>query len=428
VQSGTTWTQQAELTASDGAAADDFGWSVSLSDGTAIVGALRHQVGTNVLQGAAYVFVRSGTTWTQQAELTASDGAANDFFGGSVSLSGGTALVGQVPANTQQGVAYVFVRSGTTWTQQAELTASDGDANDQFGWSVSVSGGTALVGAYQHQVGANAQQGAAYVFVQSGTTWSQQAELTASDGAANDQFGWSVSVSGSTALVGADSHQIGANQGQGAAYVFVQSGTTWTQQAALTASDGAAMDELGTSVSVSGGTALVGAQSSNARGAAYVFVQSGTTWTQQAKLTASDGVLGDVFGWSVSVRGGTALVGAYQHRVGANVLQGAAYVFVAESSSSSSSSSTSSGMGGAPATTTGTGAGGTTGTTSSSSTGSTGGGGGGEWIPLYGRGCSFVAGEPTPDERSLLASVAAMVVVVGLRRRPRRGGSGAPAH
>jgi MYXO-CTERM domain-containing protein len=330
------WTQQAELTAGDGAAGDQFGYSVSVSGGTAIVGAHTRYVGANARQGAAYIFVKSGATWTQQAELTASDGAASDRFGNSVSVSGGTAIVGAldhtVGANAQQGAAYIFVQSGGTWTQQAELTASDGAAGDEFGYSVSVSGGTAVVGAFNHTVGANAQQGAAYVFVQSGGTWTQQAELTASDGAASDLFGISVSVSGGSAIVGADNH-VGTNAQQGAAYVFVQSGATWTQQAELTASDGAASDLFGVSVSVSGGTAIVGAYTHNVganlrQGAAYVFVQSGATWTQQAELTASDGAGGDQFGYSVSVSGGTAVVGARFHKVGADKKQGAAYIFV----------------------------------------------------------------------------------------------------
>ncbi len=190
--------------------------------------------------GARYPLRVDPIVWTQEAELTAADGAAGDTFGQSVSVSGGTAIVGAAGhvANGNQGAAYVFVQSGTTWTQQAELTASDGAASVGFGTSVSVSGGTAVVGAPSHKVGTNAVQGAAYVFVQSGTTWTQQAELTAADGAPFDRFGSAVSVSGGTAVIGAYSHTVGPNALQGAAYVFVQSGTTWTQQAELTAGDG----------------------------------------------------------------------------------------------------------------------------------------------------------------------------------------------
>jgi len=187
-----TFTQQAELTASDGATGDRLGYSVAVDGATAVIGAYQHQVGGNAGQGAAYVFVLSGTTWRQQAELTASDGAAYDNFGQSVAVSGGTAVIGAPNQNNYQGDAYVFVQSGTTWSQQAELTASDGSAYDNFGQSVAVSGGTAVIGAPNQ----NSQQGDAYVFVQSGTTWTEQAELTASDGQSGDNFGQSVAASG----------------------------------------------------------------------------------------------------------------------------------------------------------------------------------------------------------------------------------------
>ena len=335
VQSGTTWTQQAELTSSDGAANDNFGSSVAVSGGTAVIGAYNRGVGGNSSQGAAYVFVQSGTSWSQQAELTASDGEGSDLFGVSVAVSGGTAVVGayhhRVGSNNNQGAAYVFVQSGTSWSQQAEWTASDGGENSRFGVSVSVSGGTALIGANGQPVGSNSGQGAAYVFVQSGTSWSQHAELTASDGAGGDSFGVSVSLSGGTAVIGAIKHQVGSNSGQGAAYVFVQSGTSWSQQAELTASDGVSSDQFGRSVSVSGGTALIGSAShvfgGDNPGAAYLFVQNGTSWSQQPELSAPDGATGDQFGWSVAVSGATAVIGAYAHTVGGKGQQGAAYVF-----------------------------------------------------------------------------------------------------
>jgi hypothetical protein len=262
------------------------------------------------------VFVRSGTTWTQQAKLTASDGVSNDYFGYSVAISGNTAVTGAVAKNSLTGAAYVFVRSGTAWSQQAKLTASDGAANDYFGDSVAVSGSTAVVGARQ-----NSSTGAAYVFVPSGTTWSQQAKLTASDAAPLDNFGVWVAVSGSTTVVGA----FGKNSNTGAAYVFVRSGTTWSQQAELTAFDAAQSDNFGLSVALSGSIALVGAsgKSSN-KGAAYVFVRSGTTWSQQSELTASDSVSNDYFGVSVALSGSNAVVGAQ----GKNSFTGAAYVYV----------------------------------------------------------------------------------------------------
>ena len=329
VFNGTTWSQQAELTAKGGAAGDNFGNSVSVSGDTALIGAPYHQVGTNAGQGEAYVFARTGTTWTLQATPIASDGAASDEFGWSVAVSGGAMVIGAPGHKAFQGAAYVFVPNFTKWIQQAGLTASDGAAGDEFGYSVAVSGGTAVVGARLHQVGSNTQQGAAYVFVQSGTTWPQQAELTASDGAATDDFGVSVAVSGGTAVVGAT----GPNDFTGEAYVFVQSSTTWTQQAMLTAPDGAPFNVFGLSVAVSEGTAVIGAPqhkvgTNPTQGAAYVFVQSGTTWTLQPELTASDGAAEDNFGYSVSVSGSMTVVGAPFHEVGTNPEQGAAYVFV----------------------------------------------------------------------------------------------------
>ena len=302
------WTEQQELTASDGFVGDQFGWSESVSGNTAVIGA----ASKNNAEGAAYVSVLSGGVWTQQQELTASDGAADDEFGYSVSVSGDTAVIGAWGKAINQGAAYVFVRSGGVWTEQQELTASDGAGGDGFGLSVSVSGDTALIGAPGN--------GATYVFVRSGGTWSQQQELTASDGAASDYFGYSVSVSGGTAVIGASAK----NNYQGAAYVFVLSGQVWTQQQELTASDGAADDSFGFSVSVSGGTAVIGAPGKNgSQGAAYGFVLSGGVWGQQQKMTAPDGAAGDSFGNSVSVSGASAVIGAY-HK---NTDQGAAYLF-----------------------------------------------------------------------------------------------------
>ena len=311
VRSGATWSQQAELTASDGTINDYFGYSVAISGSTVVVGA----DGKNARTGGAYVFVRSGTAWSQEARLIPSDGVVGDYFGQSVAISGSTLLVGARYKNSETGAAYVFVRSGTTWSQQTELTASDGVARDDFGSSVALSGGTAVIGASDK----NSQIGAAYVFVGSGAIWSQQAELNPSDGARSDLFGLSVAVSADTAVVGA----FGKDTQTGAAYVYARSGTSWSQQAELIASDGATGDEFGASVALSGSTVLVGAWLHNSRiGAAYVYVRS-PKWTQEAELTASDGALADEFGVSVAISDTVALVGAW-HK---NSAAGAAYAF-----------------------------------------------------------------------------------------------------
>jgi hypothetical protein len=336
VRSGEVWTQQQELTAADGATGDYFGSSVAVGGNIAVVGAVRKTVGSNVQQGAVYVFERNGAVWTQQQKLTAADGAAYDGFGGSVSVSGETAAIGasgkEVGSNPVQGAAYVFVRSGATWTQQQELTAANGAVGDRFGTSVSVSMDSAVVGAPSRTVGSNGYQGAAYVFVRSAGVWSQQQELTAANGAAGDYFGWSVSVSENTAVIGAYLKTIGSNAAQGAAFVFVSTGGVWTQQQELTAANGSPNDVFGGSVSVSGNAAVIGSDlktigSNRYQGAAYVFLRSGDEWYEQ-EILSTDGAAGDNFGSSVSVSGETAVIGAWHKTLGSNTWQGAAYVFV----------------------------------------------------------------------------------------------------
>ena len=309
-------TEEAKLTASDGEASHYFGGSVALHGDLALVGASR----ADESRGAVYVFVRSGTTWAQEAKLTASDGAEDDSFGGSVALDGERALIGASGDDNRRGAAYVFVRSGTTWTEEAKLTASDGEPWNSFGGAVALDGERALVGARN----ANESYGAAYVFVRSGSTWTEEAKLTPSD--INDEeeggnFGQSLALDGERALVGADA----TDEYRGVAYVFVRSGSTWTEEAKLTASDGEPDDGLGGAVSLDGDRALVSAYGVDSyRGAAYVFVRSGSTWAEEAKLTASDGEAWDTFGGSVSLDGARALVGSYY----TDDSRGAAYVFV----------------------------------------------------------------------------------------------------
>jgi len=335
VRAGTSWSEQQRLLATDGTDFDFFGASVSVSVDTVVVGA-RSDDTPAPDAGSAYVFVRSGTTWTEQQKLLASDGAASDLFGVSVLISGDTVVVGayadDTPGGVNAGSAYVFVRSGTTWSEQQKLLASDG-ANDLFGISVWVSGDTAVVGASFDDTPGGVNAGSVYVFVRSGTTWTEQQKLLASDGAAGDFFGSSVSVSGDTVVVGAYVDDTPGGVNAGSAYVFVRSGTTWTEEQKLLASDGAANDLFGYSVSVSGDTAAVGAHLNDTpagpdAGSAYVFVRSGTTWTEQQKLLPSDGTAGDNFGYPVSVSGDTVVVGTSEDDTPGGMDAGSAYVFV----------------------------------------------------------------------------------------------------
>jgi hypothetical protein len=206
------------------------------------------------------------------------------------------------------------------WLQEQEITADDGAPNAEFGVSVALHGTTAMVGAQQANIDANEDQGAVYVFDQSDGQWAQSQKLVSDDGAAFDTFGDAVAFEGDTAIVGAYTATVNDFPFQGAAYVYTRSNGTWTQAQKLTSDDGTDFNYFGYSVALDGSTALIGA---DLLGAVYVFQQSGGTWTQSQKLTASDEGPSDVFGYSVLVDGSTAFVGAY----GNNQFQGAVYVF-----------------------------------------------------------------------------------------------------
>ncbi|MHC4646992.1 MAG: M4 family metallopeptidase [Planctomycetota bacterium] len=324
---------QAKLTASDGATADYFGCSVSISDDYVIVGAFAD----NSWTGSAYIFQCYGGDWIQLAKLTAAGGDTSDEFGTSVSISGVNAVIG-APGDddkgSRAGAAYVFGRSqfcNADWIQWDKLKASDGDEQDYFGDCVSMSEYRIIVGA-PYRDGNEPGSGAAYIFVPgSGSSWTQEAKLTASDGASGDWFGIggnqgkAVSIDGDYAIVGAPGDDDnGINSGS--AYIFKRDGS-WSQQAKLTASDGAAGDRFGSSVSIDGDYAIIGTYyDDNESGSAYIFKREGTSWIQQAKLTASDGHSEAWFGRSVSMRGDYALVGAPKHSHYADEA-GSVYIF-----------------------------------------------------------------------------------------------------
>lgn len=338
VNGWTNMTQTAKLTASDATVGANFGSSVAfVGSSTVVVGAPHAAVGANQNQGEAYVFVEPLGGWvnmTETARLTSADGAANDFFGYSVSGSGNTIAVGapQASAGVQaQGVVYLFVKPTAGWKTaskfKAKLTASNAQFDNGLGVSVSLNSVALVAGAAQ----ANSGKGAAYVFVKPLTGWNTtstfNAELTASDGQSDDLLGNSVSISGSTIVAGAYLAKIGVNLFQGAAYVFVEPPSGWanmTETAKLTASDGQSGDEFSYSVSISGNVVVAGASNDPSTNAAYVFVKPTSGWVTtskfKAKLTASDAT---IFGFAVAVNGTTIVSGA----IGNHGLQGAAYVF-----------------------------------------------------------------------------------------------------
>lgn len=345
-------TEQAYLKAPNAEAGDLYGNAVALSGDSIVVGAVAEASGvmaitngpgassdnTSAGAGAAYVLRRTGTTWTEEAYLKPNDTAAGDHFGSSVAIAGDTAVVG-APVQAGQGAVYVFVRTGSTWAQQAVLKASNADTSDGFGHSVSIAGDTVVVGApaeASNQTtitnGTTASSdnsaplaGAVYVFKRTNTTWAQQAYLKASDAAAGQFFGLSVSIDADTVAVGAS----GVSNQTGAAYVFVRNAGVWSQQSVLNASSSDPGDNFGVSVGVSGDTVVVGANGESSQdktvtngtsastdnslvgaGAAYVFHRAGTTWSQEAFLKAANSDTYDNFGYRVAIAGDAIVVAA----------------------------------------------------------------------------------------------------------------------
>jgi len=329
--------------------------------------------------GAVYVFTRSGVTWSQQAYIKPSNTGDGDRFGWSVALSGDTLAVGATgedsdgssPGNnglSNAGAAYVFTRSGTAWSQQAYIKAFNPDSDDSFGYSVAIYGDTLAVGADQEAskgTGVNGGEenddsltnaGATYVFTRNGTAWSQQAYIKASNTGSNDVFGWSLALSGDTLAIGAageasSASDINGNQNDdsapytGAVYVFTRSGIAWSQQAYIKASNSGSNDFFGWSLALTGDVLAVGASredgSNNSladSGAVYLFIRNGTLWSQQDYVIPAVIDSGYLFGYSVALSGDTLAAGAPGEKSNATGIDGdasdnslngagAAYVF-----------------------------------------------------------------------------------------------------
>ena len=331
---GLTYGQVAKLMPSDSEGGDSFGGAVAIDGGIIVVAAssmdagndcLYYYQGTDCNHGAVYIFRTSD--YTELAKLTAADGLAKDFFGGSVAIDGNTVVVGAIgvdDAGDGSGAVYVFTTSDgwNTYTEN-KLTASDAAMGDQLGTSVAIDGGVVVAGTY-------GGKDAAYVFRASDGV--ELAMLTASDGVAHEHenFGASVAIEGNTIVVGAYRVDAGGESDSGQVYVFRTSDDWNTHtEIKLTASDGAAGDLLGYSVAIDGGIVVAGAnqRDDGGQGAAYIASSDdGTTYVQDAKLTAADGVAGDRFGWAVAIADGKVVVGAYQNYDGGTDL-GSVYIF-----------------------------------------------------------------------------------------------------
>jgi hypothetical protein len=383
---GGGWEQQAYLKASNTDSYSDFGTSVALSGDTLVVGAPREDSGATgvngdqdyplaVGSGAAYVFVRSGTSWSQQAYLKASNTDIGDAFGSAVAIHGDTIVVGAPDEDSfasgvngnqfdntvsNAGAAYVFSRSGTTWTQQAYLKASNTEADDHFGEAVAVHGNRIAVGAKDEDsnaTGINGNQsndlaenaGAVYVFQRLGTVWSEDAYLKASNTDPGDEFGGAVSLFGDTLAVGArlESSQASGIDGDqasnstaysGAVYLFEHDGSDWAQHVYVKASNAGGLEFFGRAIDLKADRMIIGAYAedsatvgvdgnqddfgANSSGAAYVFERTPDSWQQISYLKASNTDEGDSLGFSVAIGEGFAAAGAFVEQGAATDING----------------------------------------------------------------------------------------------------------
>lgn len=333
-QTGTAWSAQ-KLTAAGSGNGSGVGSAVAIDGDTLVIGAADWDGGAGASAGAAIAFEHSGATWTETATLLASDAAAGDEFGRSASLSGDGALIGaplrDEPAGVDAGAAYLFTRTGTSWTEAEKLTASDGATQDGYGSSVGLSGTRPVVGApYTDQTFAP-DSGSAYFYETSGGPALEQTIHRSDVVGLRERFGSSVSIEGDRAIVGDPFCDDGPAVHAGAGFVFLRQGGEWSEEARLQPTGAESSDNFGVSASFDGDTAVFGAPNADDpfgvdSGAAYAYVRSGTDWTLQAKLTTVDSLPSD-FGVALDLDGDTLVVGAYKYTHAGFVNAGAAYVF-----------------------------------------------------------------------------------------------------
>ncbi len=316
VRNGVQWSQVAKLNASDSQSGSGFGAQVLIRGDTVLISASNQD-----FRGAVYVFRGGGGSWSQEAKLESSDAPNN--FGDAIAFDNETLFVGANNDNSKgsvAGAAYVFQRVGTTWTQTQKILASDGGSGDRFGATLGISGAFAVIGCELRNT--------AYVFQEVGQIWTQTVLLEPVNGGGNEAYN-AVAIDGSTIIVGARSDdQLMVDAG--AAYVYTWDGASWNLQTKLVAADGATGDSFGKSVAIEGDRAVVGSIIPPlAAGAAYVFERSGSTWTQFTKLTRPGGTAAQPpeFGRTVDIEGDTVGVGAPGDD-SAGVDSGAVYVFL----------------------------------------------------------------------------------------------------
>lgn len=289
----------------DGMPGDKFGRSVCISGNYAIIGADQDETGGNINQGSAYIYEKENGFWTMKAKLLANDGATGDRFGFAVSMSGNYVIIGSINSNNNEGAAYIFFRDNGSWVQQSKLAIP---GSEHIAQSVSISGDNAIIGDPSHTVGSNPAQGCAWIFTRTGTNWTQQAQLISNNGEAEDRFGSSVSISGDDAVVGSPNENLGPTLYVGYTYVFVRSGNQWNEQARFFEPNNQQLSYFGSLVTISGNTIVVGKTTSTVK-KVYVYVRTGTTWALQQTLNSINSLFEPGFSSSICLSGDYLLVG-----------------------------------------------------------------------------------------------------------------------
>ncbi|MCK4340242.1 MAG: hypothetical protein KAY37_00780 [Phycisphaerae bacterium] len=311
-----------KLLASDGTTWDRLGQAVAVSGGVAVVGApFDDELGHKA--GSVYVYSFNDQYWVEEVKLTASDATPYACFGCSVAVAGNLAVIGAFADGP--GAAYVFEYDGGEWTEIEKLIPAGGGPEDRLGQAVAISGDRLVIGAPQ----GNLWNGVAYVYQFDGGSWVLEATLAAEDAAQYDYFGWSVAIDGEVIVIGARRDDDLADA-CGAAYVFRYEESAWSQEAKLTASDGSAGDEFGNAVVLTGDTAVIGAwQDADhgiAAGAVYAYHFDGQDWLESGRLSPLDIAAGDNFGNALAMDVDILIVGAPGDD-DADLDAGAAYVY-----------------------------------------------------------------------------------------------------
>lgn len=313
---GQTWSQIDKVIASDGNVEELFGYSVAISGDWAMVGAPYEDLQD---EGAVYVFQLVGGTWVETQKLKPSSSYSDGFFGLSIDMAGGVAVIGAIGDNgggDNTGAAFVFELEEGTWVEKTKLIPSDPFPSDEFGGAVAVSGNSIVVGAHG-KFGVGYYSGAAYVFKKIDGLWSETQKLTASDQATWDYFGNAVDIEGDRIVVAAYLNDIGAS-GSGSVYVFEFVGGTWTEEQIITASDPAEDDNFGNAVVLNNDRILVSARGDDNEygadaGAVYYFDEIDGDFVEQQKIIVSDAQTLTAFGTAISVSGNTAVIGSMGH-------------------------------------------------------------------------------------------------------------------